>query len=144
MRYHALAADYDGTLAHHGEIDEVTLAALQRLRESGRRIIMVTGRELDELLGLLARPELFDRIVAENGAVVYTPETKSVRLTANPPPPEFVDELRRRGVQRIAIGRVIVATWEPHEDTVLDTIRRLGLELQVSSTRARSWCCRRA
>ncbi len=36
MRYHALAADYDGTLAHHGMIEEPTWAALRRLRASGR------------------------------------------------------------------------------------------------------------
>ena len=28
-------------------------------------------------------------------------------------------------------GRVIVATWEPYETMVLETIRDLGLELQV-------------
>ena len=28
-------------------------------------------------------------------------------------------------------GRCIVATWEPHERHVLETIRDLGLELQV-------------
>ena len=28
-------------------------------------------------------------------------------------------------------GRVIIATWEPHETVVLQTIRDLGLELEV-------------
>jgi len=68
VRYHALAADYDGTLAHHGLIDDLTWAALKRLRESGRKLIMVTGRELDELLALLPHPEMFDRIIAENSS----------------------------------------------------------------------------
>jgi len=36
MRYHVLAADYDGTLAHDGRVDEPTLAALHRLAEAGR------------------------------------------------------------------------------------------------------------
>ena len=31
----------------------------------------------------------------------------------------------------MSVGRVIVATWEPHETAVLETIRDLGLELQV-------------
>ncbi|HEU0030679.1 MAG TPA: HAD-IIB family hydrolase [Kofleriaceae bacterium] len=131
MRYHALAADYDGTLAHHGRIDDDTWSALRRLRESGRKLIMVTGRQLEELLGLLDHPELFDRIVAENGALVYEPATKEIRSSCEPPPPEFVDELRRRGVDRIAVGHAIVATWEPHQDTVLHVIHDLGLELQV-------------
>src|SRR5262249_55205939 len=99
--------------------------------ESGRRAIMVTGRQLDELLSLLPEPELFDRIVAENGAVVYEPATKDVRLLADAPPPEFAAELRRRGVGGLAVGRVIVASWEPHQDAIFHTIRDLGLELQV-------------
>src|SRR5438105_5535081 len=131
MRYHALAADYDGTLAHHGQLDDTTRAALRRLRESGRKTIMVTGRQLDDLLSFLPEPELFDRIVAENGAVVYEPATKDVRLLAEAPPPEFAEELRRRGVDSVAVGRVIVASWEPHQDTIFHTIRDLGLELQV-------------
>ena len=98
MRYHALAADYDGTLAHHGLIDDMTWAALRRLRDSGRKLLMVTGRELDELLGLVQHPEMFDRIVAENGALVYCPATKAIKLLAPPPPSEFADELRRRGL----------------------------------------------
>jgi HAD superfamily hydrolase (TIGR01484 family) len=131
MRYHAIAADYDGTLAHHGVIHDDTWAALRRARESGRKLLMVTGRELDELLGILPHPELFDRIVAENGGLVYDPETKEIRTTCPQPSPAFIDELRRRGVDPIAVGRTIVATWEPHEDTVLHVIRDLGLELQV-------------
>jgi len=131
MRYHVLAADYDGTLAHHGRILDATWAALHRLRDSGRKAIMVTGRELDELLALLPEPELFARIVAENGALIYEPATKEVRTLAEPPPAQFVAELRVRGVDRVAPGRVIVATWEPHQDTVLGVIRDLGLELQV-------------
>src|SRR5581483_2980774 len=70
MRYYALATDYDGTLASQGRVDDATLAALERLKRSGRKLIMVTGR-------------------------------------------------------------VLVATHEPHETTVLDVIRELGIELQV-------------
>ena len=131
MRYRALAADYDGTLATHGRIDDGTWQALAKLRESGRKVIMVTGRELDELLGILDHPEVFDRIVAENGALIYTPASKEVRLLAQPPAPSFVEELEKRGVDRVSCGRVIVATWEPHQDTALHAIRDLGLELQV-------------
>lgn len=49
MRYLALATDYDGTLATHGQVDEETLDALKRLRESGRKLLLVTGRHLDDL-----------------------------------------------------------------------------------------------
>lgn len=131
MRYLALCCDYDGTIAHHGRVDESTLAALRQLRESGRKLVLVTGRELDELQTVFAHLDIFERVVAENGALIYRPETREERLLGEPPPQKFVTLLRERGVERISVGRVIVATWEPHESTVLETIRDCGLELQV-------------
>lgn len=131
MRFHALAADYDGTLAQHGVVDEPTLAALERLRGTGRKLILVTGRELDELLRIFPQIELFDRVVAENGALLYTPQGGEVKILGEAPPAGFADELRRRGVTDLSLGRVIVATWRPHEMAVLGAIRDLGLELQV-------------
>ncbi len=131
MQYLALATDYDGTLAHHGRVDEPTLAALERLRASGRRLILVTGRELPELLEVFPRVGLFDRVVAENGALLYHPESHRETLLGQKPPDAFVQELRRRGVDRISVGKVVVATWVPHETTVQAVIREQGLDLQV-------------
>src|SRR5262249_10846572 len=131
MRYHALACDYDGTLAHHGRANEETVAALERLRGSGRRLILVTGRELDDLQQRFSRLEIFERVVAENGALVYCPKTRKERLLAAAPREDFVRLLEERGVGPISVGRSIVATWEPHEVTALKTIRDLGLEMQV-------------
>ncbi|MEW4566503.1 HAD family hydrolase [Tautonia sp. JC769] len=131
MRYIALAADYDGTLAAHGAIDEQTEAALVRLKSSGRRLIMVTGRELDELLQVCPQVGLFDCVVAENGGLIYDPKIREISLLADPPPREFVDRLTGRGVLPLGVGRVIVATWEPHQQAVVETIREMGLELQV-------------
>jgi HAD superfamily hydrolase (TIGR01484 family) len=131
VRYLALAADYDGTLAHHGRVDEPTLKALGRLRESGRRLILVTGRELDELSEVFAHLDLFDRVVAENGALLYRPSGKEEKLLGERPPEAFVEGLKARGVGPISVGRVIVATWEPHQAAVLDAIRDMGLELHV-------------
>ena len=48
MHFLVLATDYDGTLAHDGVVDDKTNAALERLRNSGRRIVLVTGRHLPE------------------------------------------------------------------------------------------------
>jgi hydroxymethylpyrimidine pyrophosphatase-like HAD family hydrolase len=130
MRFHALATDYDGTIAHDGVVDEPTLAALVRLKATGRRLILVTGRELDDLFRVFAHTDLFDRLVVENGAVIYRPDTKEATQIAPVPPPAFVKELTRRGVP-ISVGRSIVATVEPHEHTVLAVIRDLGLEWHV-------------
>jgi HAD superfamily hydrolase (TIGR01484 family) len=131
MRYLALCTDYDGTIAHHGVVDEPTIAALEKLRASGRRLLLVTGRELEDLQRVFGRLDLFERVVAENGALIYRPATREERVLCEPPPPRFVEELRQRHVAPLSVGRAIVATWEPHEKAVLETIRDLGLELQV-------------
>jgi hydroxymethylpyrimidine pyrophosphatase-like HAD family hydrolase len=131
MRYLVLACDYDGTLAADGVVDDTTVAALDRVKESGRRLVLVTGRELDDLKRVFARTDLFDRIVAENGALVHNPATGETRLLGEPPPEAFVAALRERGVSPMSVGRVITATWKPNETVVLEVIRDLGLELQV-------------
>ena len=131
MRFHALATDYDGTLAHDAAVDDATVAALERLKKSGRKLVMVTGRELPELLAICPRIDLFDLAVVENGAVIYNPHTKETRVLADPPPPHFADTLRARGVKPLSTGHVIVAAFVPHQNTILDAVRELGLELQV-------------
>src|SRR5262249_43303622 len=52
-------------------------------------------------------------------------------LTA-PPPAMFVKALSERGVEPLFCGRIIVATREPHAPVVLQTIRDLGLDLEVT------------
>lgn len=131
MRYHALACDYDGTLADEGAVAAATHAALERLQASGRKLIIVTGRRLDDLLRVYPESRSFDAIVAENGALVHAPASRQTRLVGQPPPPSFVAALRDRGVEPLDAGEVIVATRQPHEATVLDVIRAAGLELQV-------------
>ncbi|MBD2197397.1 MULTISPECIES: HAD-IIB family hydrolase [Calothrix] len=131
MRYFVLATDYDGTLATDGHVRENTLAALERLRASGRKLILVTGRQLDDLQQVFQHIDLFDYVVAENGALLYSPATRQEKLLGSQPPSEFIQALRDRHVEPLSVGKVIVATWHPHETTVLQTIRDLGLELQV-------------
>jgi hydroxymethylpyrimidine pyrophosphatase-like HAD family hydrolase len=131
VRYLALATDYDGTLAHDGKVDDATLAALDRLRGSGRRLLMVTGRELDDLFRTFDHIDKFDRIVAENGALLYDPASGKETCLAEPPPPEFAERVRRSGAVPFSVGRVIVATRTPWDGVVLDSIRDMGLELQV-------------
>lgn len=131
MRYLALATDYDGTLATDGKVAEEILESLKRLRESGRKLILVTGRELNELRRDFSEIELFDCIVAENGALIYNPATKEEFLLGEKPPEAFIERLKSEKVDPLSVGRVIVATWEPNENKVLEAIRDLGLELQV-------------
>ncbi len=131
MRYLVLACDYDGTLASDGAVREETLAALHRLRDSGRKLILVTGRELENLLSVFPAIDVFDRVVAENGAVLYRPASREHKVLGEAAPGEFVETLRARKITPLSVGHCIVSTWEPNEGVVLETIRELGLELQV-------------
>jgi hydroxymethylpyrimidine pyrophosphatase-like HAD family hydrolase len=131
MYFLALATDYDGTLAHDGVVTNETMTALWRFKASGRRVILVTGREMPDLRRVMPDLTVFDRIVAENGGVLHDPSTGMERLLAPPVPAVFSDRLRALNVGPLSIGRVVVATWEPHEATVLSVIHALGLELQI-------------
>src|SRR5262245_53040718 len=119
MHYYALACDYDGTLATNGRVPLDTLDALNRLRASGRRLVLVTGGVLSDLQETFPEWTRFEYIVAENGAVLLDVKTRDMTLLAEPPPPALAEELRKRGVDPLGTGHVIVATWEPHETTVL-------------------------
>jgi hydroxymethylpyrimidine pyrophosphatase-like HAD family hydrolase len=131
LRYLALACDYDGTLAKDGVVDRPTVEALERLRASGRKLILVTGREKEDLGRVFQSLELFDLIVAENGALVFQPTGKDETVLGAPPPARFVHRLQKAGVEPLSVGRVIVATSRPHEKAVLQVIQELGLEMHV-------------
>jgi hydroxymethylpyrimidine pyrophosphatase-like HAD family hydrolase len=131
MNFRALATDYDGTIATLGTVDARTLQALDRFRASGRRLLMVTGREMNDLCETFQHLDRFEIIVAENGAVLYWPATCQEVLLTEPPCPDFVKLLIAREVKPLSVGRAIMATREPHETTVLELIKAMGLELHV-------------
>lgn len=131
MWFIALATDYDGTLATDGVVTESTLATLQKFSKSGRKLILVTGRQLKDLVLVFPQMDVFDLIVAENGGTLYFPETKEERLIASEPPANLVAALTEKKVQPLDVGKCVVATWHPNENVVLETIRALGLEHQV-------------
>jgi hydroxymethylpyrimidine pyrophosphatase-like HAD family hydrolase len=135
VRYLALATDYDGTLASHDRVARHVHDALERLRTSGRRAILVTGRQLEDLLAVCDCARLFDLIVAENGAMVYDPASRERACLADPLPEQFVQQLRVRGVEPLKVGQVLVATHAQHRSTVQEVIWELGLEAQVIGNR---------
>ena len=130
MYFVALATDFDGTIAENGVVAEATLEALRELKRSERKLLLVTGRQLPDLKRTFQDIQLFNMVVAENGAVLFDPKTGVETLLAPAPPPVFVEALRARDVP-VSEGRSIVATWEPHQNAVLEVIRELGLELQI-------------
>jgi HAD superfamily hydrolase (TIGR01484 family) len=131
MRYHVLATDYDGTLAHNGTVSPSSVDALKRLLASGRQLVLVTGRELPELKEVFPEINLFRWVVAENGGLLYEPASTKEHRLGESPSEKLVSLLKTRGVSPISVGQSIIATWSPFEQVVLDSIRELGLELQV-------------
>jgi len=131
MHYLALACDYDGTLAKDGVVSPQTIDALERVGASGRKLILITGRLLEDLQMAFPRLDLFTYVVAENGALLYNPADSTEKLLGEAQPRQFIQALQERGVTPLVTGRVIVASLHPHEKTIVDVIAKLGLELQV-------------
>jgi HAD superfamily hydrolase (TIGR01484 family) len=131
MRYLALAADYDGTLASGGVVAAPVVQALEKLKRSGRKLLLVTGRQMDEIVGIFPELHLFEQVVAENGAVLYRPRDRSEKDLAARPPEKFIDELRRRNISPLSVGRVIIAASVAAAPEIVRAIRESGIDLEL-------------
>jgi HAD superfamily hydrolase (TIGR01484 family) len=132
MSYKALATDYDGTIATEGKVDRLTISALQRWQSTGRSLIMVTGRRLDNLYEVFPEAQIFDCIVAENGALLSYPHRGETVLLGESPPQSLIEALQQRQVKPLKVGRGIVSTVIPHDRTAIEAIEELGLSWQIS------------
>jgi hydroxymethylpyrimidine pyrophosphatase-like HAD family hydrolase len=131
MRPLAFASDYDGTLATAGVVQGATLAALENLKQSGLKLLLVTGRELEDLEAVFPQLRVFDQVIAENGGLLFEPAIRETKPLAPPAPATLIKALRERGVAPLSVGRVLIATRQSHEQTVRDVIRELALEQRV-------------
>lgn len=132
MRYIALACDYDGTLTSDNQPSAEAFGKLRQVKASGRKVILVTGRTLEQLQESCQELDTFDSIVLENGAVLYDPHTDRSRLLCAPVSRPFLSKLKKKGVTNLSVGQAIIATWSPQESAVLSVIRSMGLDLQLS------------
>jgi hydroxymethylpyrimidine pyrophosphatase-like HAD family hydrolase len=128
VNVHVLATDYDGTIAEHNRVGESTARALKRVRGTGRKLVLVTGRMLPDLQAVCPDVDrMFDAVVAENGAVVYFPERREVRVLGDSPEPVLIEALQRREVP-FSLGSSIVATEAPFAEDALAAIQEAGVE----------------
>lgn len=132
MKYKAIASDYDGTIATEGKVDLATLTAIKHWQASDKQFILVTGRRISSLKAIFAAIDLCDYVVAENGAVLYHPQSQTSQLLCQPASTELVEKLQQKGVEKIALGEAIVATWQPYEEIVKQTIAELHLPLEIT------------
>src|SRR5579859_2888404 len=128
VRFQALATDYDRTLAEEGQVASGTIEALARLRSSGRRAFLVTGRTASDLQSVFSRLDLLSAVVAENGAVLYFPASGEERLLAPPPVAGLVEWLRAAGVP-VHAGRAIVAMRVEHRSALEEALHEQGTSI---------------
>lgn len=129
MRYVVLAAGFDGTLTRDGRCDERCIDALRELSATGRKLILVTGRELRPLLEVFPEARIFDYIVAENGAVLHRTATRQSEILGQAPPEILLQELRRQRISPLSVGSSIITTTTEHAGAVREALRKLKLHL---------------
>ena len=125
MHLNVLACDLDGTLAEDGEVAAETWNMLRRAKTAGLNIILVTGRTMDSFVSEGPYTEVFEAIVAENGAVVYFPRRDVIVLPFGRLAPELLRRLEELKVP-LERGIAIAATHVPHDKTILEALRETG------------------
>jgi len=135
VKFRALAIDYDGTIALDGVLNPDVRAAIGEARARGLVVVLVTGRILSDLLRVAGRLDFLDAIVTENGAVLSFPNGSS-RLIGQPPPADFLEELRRRGIE-FTFGQCVVEADAIVAQQILAVIREMELPLLLLFNRGR-------
>jgi hydroxymethylpyrimidine pyrophosphatase-like HAD family hydrolase len=130
MYCRVLACDFDGTGAASGRLAPEISAVLGAARSLGVVTLLVTGRVLEELQAAGVDFASFDAVVAENGAIVWLPDSGRTLQLGTPPPDAFLAALRAANIPYEA-GAVVVGTWDRHAGDVLALIRRRGLASQL-------------
>lgn len=127
-----LAADYDGTLAECGRMSAATEAALRSLRDGGFRLVLVSGRRLDNIRQVCGRLDLFDAVILENGAVSFCPATETEQLIAPAVDERFLAGLARElPDEPLFVGRSMVATAAENAGCVEVLIALGGYDLDI-------------
>jgi hydroxymethylpyrimidine pyrophosphatase-like HAD family hydrolase len=134
-RCRSLVFDYDGTLAESGRVDGELWHSLEAVRATGRRVLLASGRRVESLLDVCPRLDMFDLVVAENGAVLYWPASSRLDELSGPPPVAFLGELQRLGIA-YGLGRSVVGIPRRHAARVLCVIERGYPMLRMSLNKA--------
>lgn len=136
MKLTVLALDYDGTIAHGDAVDPAVRDAIAAVRARGILVLLVTGRILSELRRVAGDLHFVDGVVAENGAVVYFPDTEHATVLAPLVPQAYVTELSRRGLH-CHVGQCLVDGDANDGPRMLEAIRSLELPLVLLFNRGR-------
>jgi hypothetical protein len=102
MKLSVIALDYDGTIARRGVLDPSVRAAIADARTAGIVVLLVTGRILDELRRVAGDLHFVDGVIAENGAVLHSPDSGHTSTGAPAPAAARVHGGRPRVLARRA------------------------------------------
>ncbi|MEN9936742.1 MAG: hypothetical protein RLZZ387_3321 [Chloroflexota bacterium] len=125
MHLTILASDLDGTLAEDGQISPATWEALRAAKAAHLTLVLVTGRTLASFTPDGPFADLFDAIVAEDGAVVYFPRQDVVVLPFGQLPPDLLERIDAMHLP-IERGMALIATSVPHDEPILAALRACG------------------
>jgi len=127
-----IAVDVDGTLYDGTEVAPEAVRALERCRDAGHLVVIVTGRRWESLSAVVPSVlELCHVVVSEEGGVLTDVVAHNSVVLADALDPAVVDALRNAGVDRLDIGRVMVAAPIEFHDTFRDVQHQLGLRRAV-------------
>lgn len=125
MHLTILASDLDGTLAEDGHIAQETWEVLRAAKEARITLILVTGRTLTSFTPDGRFADLFEAIVAEDGAVIYFPRQDSVVLPFGRLPAILIERLKPLGLP-LEYGMALVATHVPFDEPIQAVLRECG------------------
>ncbi len=120
-----LACGIEGTLGQDGNVSEETWKTLYQAKAAGLSIILVTGQTLDTLTTTPEYAQLCEAIVAESGAVVYFPRRDVIALPFGRLTPAVFYHLETLDIP-LQRGKAIVTTHVPHDQAILNTLRKTG------------------
>jgi HAD superfamily hydrolase (TIGR01484 family) len=109
VKLSVFALDYDGTIAHDDRLNPAVRDAIARARRRGIRVVLVTGRILDQLRRVAGDLDVVDCVVAENGGIVYFPGGGHMSTVAPLIPGAFIAALAHRGIPFQA-GQCVIAS----------------------------------
>jgi len=135
VKVSVIAVDYDGTIASNGRAHPTALDAIRDARSRGIVVVLVTGRILSDLKRSLPEHDIFDGIVAENGAVLAF-SNGGVRTLGRPPPRKLFDALCRRRVP-VTFGECVIEADASVAWNLLSLVRELELPLTLHFNRNR-------
>ena len=135
MKFSVLALDYDGTIAREGKLDAEVRASIEEARARGIVVVLVTGRILSDLRQVAGGLDIFDAVVAENGAVLAFPGGRA-RVLGRSPPPALLDELCRQKVH-FAIGDCALEADAAAAPRILAAVQKLECPLVLAFNRSR-------